>query len=87
MNGRRRKNRILSLHQEEGIVEGEENLIQYITKFYKDLFGQADTSTIGLSIQDAPGITKEQASLLVKPFSMEEIHCSVFYGEEQKARS
>lgn len=43
-NGRRRKNRILSLEQEEGLIEGEENLMQYITSFYKNLFGQADRS-------------------------------------------
>lgn len=45
-NGRRRKNRILSLEQEEGLIDGEENLMQYITDFYTKLFGQADPSSI-----------------------------------------
>ena len=39
VNGRIRKNRILSLDQEEGVIEGDDNLIKYITNFYKKLFG------------------------------------------------
>ena len=31
VNGRRRKNRIVSLEQEEGIVEGDEKLMEFIT--------------------------------------------------------
>lgn len=38
-NGKRRKTRIFRLEQEEGIIEGEENLKKYITKYYKGLFG------------------------------------------------
>ena len=32
-NGRRRKNKIIVLDQEDGRVEGEKNLIDYITNF------------------------------------------------------
>ena len=46
VNGRRRKNRIVSLEQEEGIVEGDEKLMEYITKFYKELFGHPEESNI-----------------------------------------
>ena len=76
-NGRRRK-KFLSLHQDEGVIEREEYLIKYITNFYKNLFGQPDSSTINLNIQNAPGFTREQAALLIKHFSMEELHfCGV----------
>lgn len=34
-NGRKRKKNIFSLNQDEGVIEGEDNLINYITKFYK----------------------------------------------------
>uniref|UniRef100_A0A452YGV4 Uncharacterized protein n=1 Tax=Aegilops tauschii subsp. strangulata TaxID=200361 RepID=A0A452YGV4_AEGTS len=37
VNGRRRKNRILSLEQEEGMIEGEEELMKYINDFYKKI--------------------------------------------------
>lgn len=33
---RRRKNAIMSLCQEEGIIEGDKNLIKYITNFYNN---------------------------------------------------
>ena len=45
--------------QDEGEIEGDEELIKYITKFCKDLFGQPEISTVNLNIQDAPGITEE----------------------------
>jgi hypothetical protein len=38
-NGKRRKTRIVRLEQEEGVVEGEEQLTDYISKYYKELFG------------------------------------------------
>jgi hypothetical protein len=38
-NGKRRNTRIFRLEQEEGIVEGEEQLNNFITKYYKNLFG------------------------------------------------
>lgn len=49
-NGRRRKNKIISLEQDEGMIEGEENLLKYITDFYKRLFGQAEASSVSLNI-------------------------------------
>ena len=77
-NGRFRKNRIVKLLQDEGVIEREEYLIKYITNFYKNLFGQPDSSTINLNIQNAPGVTREQAALLIKHFSREELHfCGV----------
>jgi hypothetical protein len=33
-NGKRRKTRIFSLEQEEGIVEGNDKLQEYITNYY-----------------------------------------------------
>jgi mannosylglycoprotein endo-beta-mannosidase len=34
-NGRRRKTLITNLNQDEGLIEGQENLKRYITDFYK----------------------------------------------------
>ena len=39
VNGRRRKNRIISLEQDEGTIEGDDNLMEYITNFYKNFLG------------------------------------------------
>ena len=40
-NGRHRKKLIYSLHQEDGLVEGQQELKRYITRYYKGLFGGA----------------------------------------------
>ena len=39
-NGKRRKTRILILEQEEGVIEGEENIREYINGYYRKLFGR-----------------------------------------------
>ena len=46
VNGRIRKNIIFSLSQAEGEIEGDEELVKYITNFYRDLFGQPENSTV-----------------------------------------
>jgi hypothetical protein len=37
-NGERRKTRIFRLEQDERVIEGEEQIKSYITKFYKNTF-------------------------------------------------
>lgn len=41
---KRKKNKITSLHQEEGVVKGEDNILNYATNFYMKLFGPVDKS-------------------------------------------
>jgi endonuclease/exonuclease/phosphatase family metal-dependent hydrolase len=56
-NGKRRKTRIFRLEQEEGIVEGEEQLNSYITKYYKNLFRKSQVSSLTLNeslVEDIP---------------------------------
>lgn len=33
-NGRKRKSRIFSLQQEEGLIEGEQNILEYMNVFF-----------------------------------------------------
>ena len=47
-NGRHRKKRIQSLVQDEGLIEGHEQLKSYITNYYKSLFGPPDKSSFTL---------------------------------------
>jgi hypothetical protein len=42
-NGRRRKSRIINLNQEEGLIEGQENLKLYTKNFYKRLFWETSS--------------------------------------------
>jgi len=40
--------RFFSLDHENGIVEGQANLKAYITRFYKELFGEPEVSSFTL---------------------------------------
>jgi hypothetical protein len=57
-NGRKRwKTRIFHLEQEDGIVEGEEQPKEYITKYYKSLFGRLEAISLTLNeslVEDIP---------------------------------
>ena len=59
-NGRHRKKCIFSLEQDEGRIEGQEELKRYITKYYKSLFGAPDEGNFSLDetrIDDIPQVT------------------------------
>jgi hypothetical protein len=80
-NGKRRKTRIFRLEQDDGIVEGEEQLMSYITKYYKNLFGCPARSGLSLnesSVEDIPQVTGEESGRLVEEFSEKEIRDAIF---------
>ena len=43
----------MSLEQEEGTIVGDEALTNYITNFYKNMFGHPDASNINIDIRNA----------------------------------
>jgi hypothetical protein len=47
-NGKHRKTRIFQLQHEDKIVEGDNELKNYITTYYKDLFGPTKPSSFSL---------------------------------------
>jgi hypothetical protein len=47
-NGRHQKKLIHSLFQDEGTIEGHENLKLYITNYYKGLFGSPDEGNFSM---------------------------------------
>jgi mannosylglycoprotein endo-beta-mannosidase len=47
-NGKHRKSRIFRLEQEEGLIQGEKELRDYITKYYKELFGPSKSIPMSL---------------------------------------
>jgi hypothetical protein len=84
-NGRRRKNLIVRLNQDEGIVEGQENLKRYITEFYKKLFGRSEVSSITLDPTGVEQISEADKKILTDPFNLEEVKQAVFGMEPNKA--
>jgi hypothetical protein len=70
-NGKRRKTRIFRLEQEDGIVEGEEQLNSYITRYYKNLLGKSQVSNLTLNeslVEDIPQIANMESEMLVADF-------------------
>lgn len=87
-NGRKRKNIIFSLQDEGQIVEGDQNLIDHATKYYKNLFGPADSSRLPVSpelFENSTKLTEIDNEELCKPFSEEEIKVALNQMEHNKA--
>nr|ABA98327.2 transposon protein, putative, CACTA, En/Spm sub-class [Oryza sativa Japonica Group] len=87
-NGKHRKKRIFSLDQEEGKIEWNEAIKNYITEFYKKLFGPPDASTLSFDanrIDDIPQVTEAENDHLIAPFSEEEVREAIFDMETNKA--
>jgi mannosylglycoprotein endo-beta-mannosidase len=87
-NGRHRKKRIRSLVQDEGTIEGHEQLKSYITNYYKSLFGAPEEGSFSLDesrTADIPQVSDEENDLLTAPYSEEEVKKAVFQMEHNKA--
>src|SRR5438132_5305445 len=66
-NGKHRRKIIYSLEHEDGKIEGQANLKAYITKFYKELFGEPEESMLSLDeggTQDIVQVSQEENILL-----------------------
>jgi hypothetical protein len=89
-NGKHRKKRIFSLDHENGKIEGQSNLKAYITRFYKDLFGEPEGNSFTLDegrIDDIPQVTQGENDFLIAPFTKKEIRYAIFDMEHNKAPS
>jgi hypothetical protein len=87
-NGRHRKKLIHSLVQEEGTIEGHEQLKSYITNYYKGLFGEPEECDLSMDenrIDDIPQVSAEENALLTAPYSEEEVKKAIFQMEHNKA--
>ena len=87
-NGRHRKKLIHSLNQDEGIIEGQNELKSYITNYYKGLFGPPDAGNFSLDesrTDDIPQILEVENAFLTSPFTEKEVRKAVFQMEHNKA--
>jgi hypothetical protein len=87
-NGRHWKKLIHSLVQDEGTIEGHENLKSYITNYYKGLFGSPDEGNFSMDktrIEHIPQVSVEENGLLAAPYSEDEVKKAVFQMEHNKA--
>lgn len=84
-NGRKRKGQIHYLRHEEEEIEGQSNLLTYITNFYKNLFGHSKTISISLTMNDVVKVSEEDKADLTKSFTLEELKTMVFGLKKNKA--
>ena len=84
-NGKHRKKRIFSL--EHGGIEGQQNLKEYITNFYKDLFGPPEDNHFSLNdrMDDIPQVSQTENEFLTAPFTEKEVRDAIFDMERNKA--
>jgi hypothetical protein len=87
-NGKHRKTRIFPLEQEEGVIEGEENLKRYITKYYKVLFGPHIKNNFSMDENrkdDIPQVSGLENELLTAKFTEGEVREAIFQMKHNKA--
>lgn len=83
-----RKTRISQLEQEEGIVVGQLNLYNYITNYYKQLFGESQSNHFFLNEdirEDIPQVLERENEVLTAEFSEKEIKAALLQMEPNKA--
>jgi len=76
-NGKHRRTRIFRLDQEEGIIEGDQNLKKFITNYYKGLFGEPTVNNFSLvesDTSDIPQISHLENEVLTAEFSKQEVN-------------
>ena len=77
-----------SLDHEDGKIEGQANLKNYITRFYKDLFGPSQDNTMILDESqtiDIPQVSQAENKFLTASFTEKKIQDAVFAMEHNKA--
>ena len=87
-NGRQRKARICKLEHEDGVIEGNDDLKRYITKYYKDLFGSPEENHFSLDESrrdDIPQVSNAENELLTACFSDKEVKETIFQMELNKS--
>ena len=73
--------RIFALDQDEGRIEGYVPLRNFITQYYKELFGPSAESSFTLDeshTHDIPQVLEAENDFLTSPFPEEEIQIALF---------
>lgn len=87
-NGRHRRKTIFQLEQDEGTIIGQENIKNYISEFYKKLFGPPAVKSCVMEesmTHDIPQISAEENSILTAVFSEKEVFEAISQMEKNKA--
>ena len=87
-NGKKRKNHIFSLRQDDKIIESDENILQIATDYFKSLFGPSNSPICKMDPScwsPEEKVSQEESEQLNSKFSEEEIKNVVFSMEKNTA--
>ena len=83
-NGRKRKNTIFCLQQDDRVIEGDDNLLLHATDFYKQLFGPNEKPLFHMAEScwsNEEKINNDENIALSRPFTAEEVKSAIFSME------
>ena len=84
-SGRKRRSKIFRFIQDEGIIQGDEQLLKYATDFYKKLFGPVELLPVSLNIPLTDMLFDVDKSKLASKFTLDEIKTAVFSMRHNRA--
>jgi hypothetical protein len=87
-NGKHRKMRIFQLKDGDHIIKGDDQLKEYITRYYKGLFGPNEHEDVTMNVNrrdDIPQMSAGDNEKLIEPFSEMEIRDAIFQMKFNKA--
>jgi hypothetical protein len=84
-SGRKRRNFFFRFIQDEGLITGDDNILEYATNYYKSLFGAVDLMPYTLLDEFPDCLSLEDKEKLKEPFTLEEIKIAIFEIEHNKA--
>ena len=85
-SGRKRRNKIISLRDEDLLIQGDQALLNYATSFYKNLFGAgSNIESISLVVPIPVVLDDQDRIRLTEPFSLNEIKIAVFQMKPNKS--
>jgi hypothetical protein len=80
-NGRRRKKTIIELETDRGVVKTQEEIMNHVTVFYKNLFGSQPHCQLRLDNNfwlEGRTLPHDEKENLIKPFLEEEVKKAIF---------
>uniref|UniRef100_A0ACD5TF06 Uncharacterized protein n=1 Tax=Avena sativa TaxID=4498 RepID=A0ACD5TF06_AVESA len=85
-SGRKRKNRILSLEQDDVMIQGDNDILLFATSYYNSLFGpSASVFNVSLEIPIECALDDLNRAFLEQEFTLDEIRVSLFQMKHNKA--
>jgi hypothetical protein len=87
-NGCKRKSKIFSLKNGESVIQGDKELLNHATQFYKNLFGPAEDRGVRLNAEiweNAEKLDDRDREILSRRFTEQEVKDVVDLMEKNKA--